>query len=128
MLRSRWRGDDSAAAYELLRIARDLFAQIGDVPGAMQAAKMMDERFILDGLALRLETLKLFQKSPQASQQQLVTAAWPLVFEAAGTVEYCREPLFTKEDFGVAPTLPPSPPPPVRAMFDEMHAAARLRH
>ncbi len=42
-----------------------------------------------------------------------------------GTVEYCREPLFTKEDSVRAATIPPSPPPPVRAMFDEMHAAAR---
>jgi hypothetical protein len=44
---------------------------------------------------------------------------------AVGTVEYCREPLFTKEDSVRAATLPPSPPPPVRAMFDEMHTAAR---
>ena len=45
---------------------------------------------------------------------------------APGTVEYCREPLFTKEDSERAATLPPSPPPEVRAMFDEMHAAARV--
>jgi len=44
---------------------------------------------------------------------------------APGTVEYCREPLFTKEDSVRAATLPPSPPPQVRAMFDEMHDAAR---
>jgi hypothetical protein len=44
---------------------------------------------------------------------------------APGTVEYCREPLFTREDSQRAATLPPSPPPEVRAMFDEMHAAAR---
>ena len=42
-----------------------------------------------------------------------------------GTVEYCREPLFTKENSVRAATLPPSPPPEVRAMFDGMHAAAR---
>ena len=44
---------------------------------------------------------------------------------APGTVEYCREPLFTKEDSVRASALPPSPSPEVRAMFDEMHAAAR---
>jgi hypothetical protein len=44
---------------------------------------------------------------------------------APGTVEYCREPLFTKADSERAATLPPSPPPEVRAMFDEMHSAAR---
>jgi mono/diheme cytochrome c family protein len=45
---------------------------------------------------------------------------------APGTVEYCREPPFTKEDSERAAMLPPSPPPEVRAMFDEMHAAARV--
>lgn len=44
---------------------------------------------------------------------------------APGIVEYCREPLFTKEDSVRAATMPPSPPPEVRAMFDGMHAAAR---
>jgi hypothetical protein len=44
---------------------------------------------------------------------------------APGTIEYCREPLFTKDESERAATLPPSPPPEVRAMFDEMHAAAR---
>jgi hypothetical protein len=44
---------------------------------------------------------------------------------APGTVEYCRESLFTKEDSERAATLPPSPPSEVRAMFDEMHRAAR---
>jgi cytochrome c556 len=44
---------------------------------------------------------------------------------APGTVEYCREPLFTKEDSVRAATLPPSPAPQVRAMFDAMHTAAR---
>jgi hypothetical protein len=44
---------------------------------------------------------------------------------APGTVEYCREPLFTKEDSVRAATLPPSPPPEARAMFDGMHTAAR---
>jgi cytochrome c556 len=44
---------------------------------------------------------------------------------APGTIEFCREPLFTKDDSVRAATLPPSPPPEVRAMFDEMHAAAR---
>ena len=44
---------------------------------------------------------------------------------APGTTEYCREPIFTKDDSERAATLPPSPPPAVRAMFDEMHTAAR---
>jgi|HubBroStandDraft_5_1064220.scaffolds.fasta_scaffold00318_16 hypothetical protein len=44
---------------------------------------------------------------------------------APGTVEYCRELLFTKEDSERAAMLPPPPPPEVRAMFDEMHSAAR---
>ena len=45
---------------------------------------------------------------------------------APGTGEYCREPLFTKSESERAATLPPSPPPEVRAMFDAMHAAARV--
>ena len=44
---------------------------------------------------------------------------------APGTVEYCREPLFTKEESVRAATLLPSPPQEARAMFDAMHAAAR---
>ena len=44
---------------------------------------------------------------------------------APGTIEYCREPLFTKDESERAAKLPPSPPPEVRAMFDEMHTAAR---
>lgn len=44
---------------------------------------------------------------------------------AAGTVEYCREPSFTKESSERAAMLPPSRPPEVRAMFDEMHTVAR---
>jgi cytochrome c556 len=45
---------------------------------------------------------------------------------ATGTVEYCRERLFSKEESEQAAKLPPSPPPEVVAMFDEMHAAARV--
>jgi predicted CxxxxCH...CXXCH cytochrome family protein len=44
---------------------------------------------------------------------------------APGTAEYCREPLFTRQDSERAAALPPAPPPEVRAMFDEMHSAAR---
>jgi len=42
-----------------------------------------------------------------------------------GGQEYCREPIFTKDESIVASRLPPSPPPEVRAMFELMHAAAR---
>jgi hypothetical protein len=44
---------------------------------------------------------------------------------APGTIEYCREPPFTKENSERAASQPPSPPSEVRAMFDEMHTAAR---
>jgi len=39
--------------------------------------------------------------------------------------EYCREPIFSREESVTASRLPPSPPPEVRAMFELMHAAAR---
>lgn len=42
-----------------------------------------------------------------------------------GGQEYCREPMFTREESVTDSRLPPSPPPEVRAMFELMHAAAR---
>jgi hypothetical protein len=42
-----------------------------------------------------------------------------------GTVEYCREALFTKQASVSAATLPPAPPQAVSAMFVSMHDAAR---
>ena len=43
----------------------------------------------------------------------------------AGGHEYCREPIFSKEESVLAARLPPSPPAAVRAMFEAMHSAAR---
>jgi hypothetical protein len=78
---SREVGEDHAAAYELLRISRDLSAQNGDLPEAMKSVAQMEQRFEINAPQMRLETLVLFQKSPdaQVKSQELATQAKQLV-------------------------------------------------
>ena len=79
-------GEDHAAEHELLRIARDLSTQNGDLTDALKTLVQLEQRFRVDGPAMRLETLKLFQKSPSAGEKngELATAAKNLVAEAIG--------------------------------------------
>ena len=71
---SREVGEDHAAAYELLRISRDLSAQNGDLPEAMKSVAQMEQRFEINAPQMRLETLVLFQKSPDAQVKSLELA------------------------------------------------------
>lgn len=90
VVNSREVGEDHAAEYELLRIARDLSAQNGDLTDALKSLAQMAERFEVDVPTLRLETLKLFQKSPdaQAKDKELAAEARKLVAEAVEADEY----------------------------------------
>lgn len=83
-------GEDHAAEYELLRIARDLSAQNGDLNDALKTLVHLEQRFEIDGPAMRLETLQLFQKSPSAMERngELATAAKNLVAEAIGADKF----------------------------------------
>lgn len=83
-------GEDHAAAYELLRIARDLAAQNGELKEALRTVEQLERRFEIDAPAMRLETLKLFQKSPEAlaKSSDLASHAEKLVQEAIGSDEY----------------------------------------
>ncbi len=87
---SREAGEDHAAAYELLRISRDLSAQNGDLAEALKTLAQMEKRFEIDGPAMRLETLKLVQKSPEglAKSKELATEAKFLVTLATQEDEY----------------------------------------
>ena len=78
---SREVGEDHAAAYELLRISRDLSAQNGDLPEAMKSVAQMEQYFDINVPKMRLETVKLFQKSPEAQvkNQELTAEAKKLV-------------------------------------------------
>ena len=66
---SRQVGEDHAAEYELLRVARDLSAQNGDLSEALKTLSQLEQRFKINAPAMRLETLKLFQKSPEAESK-----------------------------------------------------------
>jgi Protein of unknown function (DUF1559) len=87
---SREMGEDHAARFELLRISRDLSAQNGDLTEALKTLVQMEQRFEINGPAMRLETLKLFQKSPDAlvENKELVTQAKKLVAEAIHLDQY----------------------------------------
>ncbi|MFN0017029.1 MAG: DUF1559 domain-containing protein [Pirellulaceae bacterium] len=87
---SREAGEDHAAAYELLRIARDLSAQNGDLAEALKTLAQLEQRFEIDAPAMRLETLKLVQKSPEglAKSKELATEAKFLVTLATQEDEY----------------------------------------
>ena len=83
-------GEDHAAEYELLRVARDLSAQNGDLAEALKTLRQLEQRFEIDGPAMRLETLKLFQKSPDAlsKSKELASEAKKLVTEALTVDDY----------------------------------------
>ncbi|MCE9524680.1 MAG: DUF1559 domain-containing protein [Planctomycetales bacterium] len=87
---SREAGEDHAAAYELLRISRDLSAQNGDLVEALKTLSQLEQRFEIDGPAMRLETLKLVQKSPEglAKCKDLASEAKLLVTLAKQEDEY----------------------------------------
>lgn len=87
---SREVGEDHAAEYELLRISRELSAQNGDLKLALNALERMGDRFSIDLPALKLETLRLFQKSPaaQTRDKELSSQAAKLVLEATGADNY----------------------------------------
>ena len=83
-------GEDHAAAYELLRIARDLAAQNGELMEALKTVKQLEQRFEIDAPAMRLETLKLFQKSAEAHtrNKDLATEAEKIRVEAISVDNY----------------------------------------
>lgn len=87
---SREVGEDRAAAYELLRIARDLSAQNGDLSEALKSVTELEQRFEIDAPKMRLEVLQQFQKSPAAQVQHQVLAeeARQLVILATQNDEY----------------------------------------
>lgn len=87
---SREVGEDWAAAYELLRIARDLSAQNGDLSAALKSVTELEQRFEIDGPKMRLEVLQQFQKSPaaQVKHQELAEAAKQLVILATQNDAY----------------------------------------
>lgn len=87
---SREAGEDRAAAYELLRIARDLSAQNGDLAEALKTLAQLEQRFEIDAPAMRLETLKLVQKSPEglSKSKELAAEAKLLVTLATQEDEY----------------------------------------
>lgn len=87
---SREAGEDQAAAYELLRIARDLSAQNGDLSESLKSLAEMEQRFEINAPKMRLEALNLFQKSPDAQikNQELADEAKKLVVLATENDEY----------------------------------------
>lgn len=87
---SREAGEDHAAVYELLRMSRDLSAQNGDLTEALKAVSQLEQRFEIDAPAMRLETLNLFQKSPDAEGKhaELGKEAKSLMAEAIQADQY----------------------------------------
>lgn len=83
-------GEDHAAEYELLRIARDLSAQNGDLTEALKTLSLLEAGFEIDGPTMRLETLKLFQKSSDAlaKNKELADEAKKLVTDAVAADAY----------------------------------------
>lgn len=77
-------GEDVAGCYELLRIARDLSASVGDLTAALQAQTRLEEKFAVDVPPLRLKLLKDVQKSNRANATapQIYTHAEKLVYLA----------------------------------------------
>lgn len=53
-----------AEQYEMLRIARDLALQAGDLTTAQQALTALDKAFAIDALALRAKTLRDWKQGP----------------------------------------------------------------
>ncbi len=57
--------DSPADYYELLRIVRDIASTSGDVATALQAIEHLEEKFEIDGLAMRLKSLEELGKFAQ---------------------------------------------------------------
>jgi hypothetical protein len=110
---------------------------LAQVPPAPTPAAARDSRLPIALAEARRENWKCLMRGHLQSLTESMRHLSNGEFEAAataaernfglapGSVEYCREPQFTKQGSERAATLPPSPPPEVRAMFDEMHTAAR---
>ncbi len=121
-------------AVGLLLVPCWVLAQIRPIPASTAAR---DPRFAIALAEARRENWKCLMRGHLQSLTESMRHLSNGEFEAAavaaeanfglapGTVEYCREPLFTKEASERAATLPPAPPTEVRAMFDAMHSAAR---
>jgi len=66
--------DNPADYYELLRIVRDVAGTSGDVASALQAIELLEEKFQIDGLSMRLKSLEELGKFAQKPE---VAAALP---------------------------------------------------
>jgi hypothetical protein len=60
---------DPTDYYELVRIIRDLAASMGDLTQSLAACEKLELRFQVDPLAMRLQALEIFAKSPRADKQ-----------------------------------------------------------
>ena len=83
-------GEDLAVVHELLRMTRDLYAQEGHLTEALNAISQLESRFEIDGPEMRLETLTLFLKSPDAQSKhaEVLTEAKKLLAEAIEADKY----------------------------------------
>jgi hypothetical protein len=77
--------ENRAEQYELLRIARDIGVQLGDVTLALQATQALEAAFALEGMALRVKTLADLQAAAGKNgpwDAALLTEARKAAFEA----------------------------------------------
>lgn len=83
-------GEDLAVVHELLRMTRDLYAQEGHLTEALNAISRLESRFEVDGPAMRLETLTLFLKSPDAESKhmEVLTEAKKVLADAIEADKY----------------------------------------
>jgi hypothetical protein len=83
---SREAGADHVAEYEFLRISRDMYAQNGQLAQALKANSQLEKRFQINIPEMRLETVKLFQKSPEGltNNTELITESKLLLALAVG--------------------------------------------
>ena len=83
-------GEDLAVVHELLRMSRDLYAQEGDLAGALRTVSQLEQRLEIDAPAMRLETLTLFLKSPDAQSKhtEVLTEAKKLLADAIEADKY----------------------------------------
>jgi hypothetical protein len=68
---------NAADYHELVRIIRDLAASLGEVPQALAACELLEQRFQVDSLAMRLEVLQTVNKNVKSlkSLQPALTEA-----------------------------------------------------
>jgi hypothetical protein len=77
--------DNPADYYELMRIVREMAVSIGDVTSALKAVDLVEQKFAVDGIALRLKALEDLAKTvrsangAQAKVETLVDEAQRLV-------------------------------------------------